>query len=116
MRFVFATVLIAHGVAHVVGFLGAWAPTRTTIVGNRLDLGTGWIKLVGLLWLAAAMCFGFAGVAAAVGATWWPTVAAAFAASSLILCLLQLPQTMFGVGLNLTLLILLSAGRHAGWF
>lgn len=115
MRFAFAALLIGHGIAHVVGFLGAWAPTRTTVVGNRVDLGPGWIKLVGLMWLAAALAFGFAGVAAVGGATWWPTVAAAFAASSLVLCLLQLPETRFGVALNIALLAALYGGRHAGW-
>jgi hypothetical protein len=115
MRFLVAAFLLGHGIAHVVGFLGAWAPTRTTIVGNRIDLGTSWIKLVGLMWLAFALGFGAIAIATTLDAPWWPRAALSLGAGSLVLCLLQLPETKFGVALNLALIILLSAGTRGGW-
>lgn len=116
MRFLVAAFLLGHGLAHVVGFFGAWAPTRTTIIGDRIDLGTGWIKLVGLMWLGFALAFGGVAIAAAFGLAWWTTVGLSLAAGSFVLCLLQLPETRFGVALNLALIVLLSAGTRAGWF
>ncbi len=115
MRFLLAAFLLAHGIAHVVGFLGAWAPTRTTIIGNRIDLGAGWIKLVGLLWLAGALGFGVAAIATVANVGWWPTLAMGLAASSLTLCVLQLPETKFGVILNVALIAALIGAQQAGW-
>lgn len=116
MRIALAVLLLAHGIAHIVGFLGAWAPTRTTIIGDRIDLGPGWIKLVGIMWLLGAVAFTIVGFATLMNLVWWPTVAASLVAASLVLCLLQLPETKFGVALNAGLLALLIAGRNAGWF
>jgi hypothetical protein len=107
MRIALAVFLLAHGIAHIVGFLGAWAPTRTTIIGNRIDLGPGWIKIVGLGWLLGALGFGAAAVSAALGIPWWPSLALGLALGSLALCLLQLPETKFGVILNLVLVVVL---------
>jgi hypothetical protein len=116
MRIALALFLFAHGLAHIVGFLGAWAPTRTTIIGDRIDLGAGWIKLVGVCWLLGAVLFAIAGFAVLMNATWWPTVTVSLAAASLVLCLLQLPETKFGVALNVALLAVLLIGRNAAWF
>lgn len=115
MRILLACLLIAHGVAHVVGFLGAWAPTRTTLIGDRIDLGTRWIKLVGLLWLAGAIGFGVAGVATLANAPWWSTAVMGLAGSSLTLCILQLPQTKVGIVLNAVIIAALVGGQRAGW-
>jgi hypothetical protein len=107
MRFALAALLAAHGVAHVVGFLGAWAPTRTTIFGDRIDLGPSWIKLVGFGWLLGALAFGAAAIAAVAGAAWWPSFALTVAIASLVLCILQLPETKFGLVLNVGIIALL---------
>jgi hypothetical protein len=116
MRIVLAAFLLAHGVAHIVGFLGAWAPTRTTIIGNQIDLGVGWIKLVGILWLLGAVGFGVAALGTVANAGWWPQVAMGLAGASLVLCLLQLPETKFGVVLNVVLIAALVGGHRAGWY
>lgn len=116
MRILLAAFLLAHGVAHIVGFLGAWAPTRTTVIGNRVDLGAGWIKLVGLMWLAGAIAFGIAAVATVANAAWWPAFTMGLAGASLTLCILQLPETRFGLVLNIVLITLLLGGQRAGWY
>jgi len=115
MRIFFAVFLLAHGVAHIVGFLGAWAPTRTTIIGNRIDLGPSWIKLVGLGWLLLALAFGATAVFTAFGGSDWTRLALAVSGTSLVLCILQLPETKFGVVLNVVLIVGLM-GQRAGWF
>ncbi len=116
MRILLAAFLLAHGVAHIVWFFGAWAPTRTTIVGNRVDLGASWIKLVGLLWLLGTITFSVAAVATLANASWWPAFTMGLAGASLTLCILQLPQTRFGVVLNIVLIAALIGGQHVGWF
>ncbi|MBA2543893.1 MAG: hypothetical protein H0V17_29885 [Deltaproteobacteria bacterium] len=115
MRIAFGAVLLLHGIAHIVGFLRAWAPTRTTIVGNRIDLGASRIRVVGLGWLLIAVAFGVAAVASLVGITGWPTFALVLTGVSLALCLLQLPETKIGVVLNVVLIAGLFYGQRAGW-
>ncbi|MBA2542249.1 MAG: hypothetical protein H0V17_21590 [Deltaproteobacteria bacterium] len=116
MRLIIATLLLAHGVAHIVGFRGAWAPTRTTVIGNRIDLGASWMRLVGLLWLVGAIAFGITAIAALGNAAWWQSAALGLTGASLTLCLLQLPETKFGVVLNLALVGVLVGGSRLGWF
>ena len=114
MRILLAAFILAHGVAHAVGFLGAWAPTRTTVA--RVGLGAGWIKLVGLMWLAGAIAFGIAAIATVANAAWWPALTIGLAGASLTPCILQLPPTRFGVALNIVLIALLLGGQRAGWY
>jgi hypothetical protein len=114
MRFGFSAFMLVHGIAHLVGFLGAWAPTRTTVIGDRVDLGTSWIKLVGIGWLVMAIGFAVTAFAAAIGAGGWPSWALGITLASLALCVLQLPETKIGLVLNVVLLGGLLALR-AGW-
>ncbi len=116
MRILLACLLLAHGVVHLVGFLGAWAPSRTPVAAHRADLGAGWSKLVGWLWLAGSIGFGIAAVGALAGAGWWPALAMGLAGGSLTLCVLQLPQTRFGIVMNISLIAALIGGHRVGWF
>jgi hypothetical protein len=75
MRFVFVTLLIGHGVAHIVGFVVPWKlmqmpemPYRTTILGGMMDVGDAGIRLMGVLWLSIGLAF--AVVAGGVAAGW----------------------------------------------
>ncbi len=116
MRSLLAVFLLAHGVAHLVGFFGAWAPARKTVSGNRVELGTSWSEVVGLMWLAGALLFSIAAVGTVANATWWPGFAMGLAGGSLTLCILQLPATRFGLVLNFTLITLLVGGQRVGWY
>lgn len=116
MRILLAAFLVLHGIAHLAGFFKAWAPTRTTIIGDRIDLGVSWIKLVGIAWVLMAFAFGGIAIAAIAGVASWPTFALAIAGASLTLCLLQLPETKFGVVLNVAVIAALLFGQRAGWF
>lgn len=104
MRILLALFLMAHGTAHVIGFLGAWAPART----NTMSWNT--------LWLAGAALFVVAALGTLVNAAWWPGLTMGLAGASLALCILQLPATRFGVALNLALIALLVGGQRAGWY
>ena len=68
MRFVIAFFLIAHGMAHLVGF---WCHRqlakprdfsyKTTIASGAIDVGDIGIRLVGIFWLLTAAAFVIAG-------------------------------------------------------
>jgi hypothetical protein len=110
MRFVFAALLIAHGVAHLVGFVVPWklvstaeVPYRTTILGGVADLGDAGMRAVGVVWLVAALAFVL--LAGAVLAGWnvklW--VFAMLALSS-VLCIVGWPEARVGLVVNAVLL------------
>lgn len=120
MHIAIALFLFAHGVAHLVGFSAAWAlsprkiPHLTTVVGGRFDVGESGIRVVGVLWVVAAVAFAVVAVGTALAAPWWPRAAIPVALGSLALCVLGWPEAKIGVALNLVVLVL--AAMALGWF
>ena len=120
MHIAFALFLFAHGVAHLVGFSAAWAlspakiPHLTTVVGGRFQVGESGIRVVGVLWVIAAVAFAVVAVGAALNTGWWPRAAVPVAMGSLGLCVLGWPEAKIGVALNLGIVVL--ASMAAGWF
>jgi len=119
MRLLLAAVLLAHGIAHVVGFVVPWkiivspeVPYRTTILS--VDVGPAGVRLIGIAWLAAA--FLFAALAASVlrNGAWWYEEAFVLVAFSIALCLLGLPESRPGFLANLIVVALLMLSRFAG--
>jgi hypothetical protein len=111
MRMILAILMVLHGVAHLPGFVNEWRlasleglPYRTTILAGRLDLGEQGIRVVGTLWLAAAIAFWAAGAGAFADRPWWIPVAALVALASLVLSLVELPEAKIGVLVNLVIL------------
>ncbi len=115
MRFALAALLIAHGVAHLVGFVVPWrlvstaeVPYRTTILGGVTDLGDAGARALGVVWLVAALAFVL--LAGAVLAGWnvrlW--VFAMLALSS-VLCVVGWPEARIGLVVNAVLLAALLA-------
>lgn len=103
--------LMLHGVAHAVGFTASWklvspaeAPFTTTILSGAVDVGPAGIRLIGVLWLAAA--------AAMIGAAvlvWRrsPRAAAAVVGAtgvSVAMCVVGLPASMIGLVIDLAIL------------
>jgi hypothetical protein len=118
MNLIAAFILLAHGIAHLVGFFAAWAllpmekvPHVTTVFGDRFDLGEVGIRVVGGFWLLAATAFVVAAAATAQRVAWWPGFTAAVTAASLILCVLNWPQARMGVYVNLAILAILMVAR-----
>jgi len=108
-----AAFFVAHGIAHVLGFLGSWrlgeftdAPSTTAILNGTIDVGDGGMRVVGVVWLAAAAAF----LAAAV-AMWRGNLraVAAFTVFSLVVCVVGLPAAIVGVWIDVAILIALAA-------
>ena len=123
MRIVLAVLMALHAVAHLPGFLVPWRlaslpemPYRTTVLAGRVDLGDAGIRVMGAAWLAAALAFGVAAVAASTGRPWWMAAATAAAVVSLGLSVLGLPAARIGIAVNLVILAALLAAPRLGWF
>lgn len=119
MRFVLAFFLVAHGVAHLVGVVSSWklvalaeVPYRTTVFAGRVDLGDAGIRVVGVLWLLAALAFVVAAIAVATQAAWAPHLTLAAASASLLLCTATWPETRIGVAVNVLVLLWLVVGAR----
>ena len=115
MRFALSALLLAHGVAHLVGFAVPWkllssaeVPYRTTILGGVIDVGDPGVRTLGVVWLIAALAFIL--LAGAVLAGWnvrlWTF---AMLALSMVLCVVGWPEARIGLVVNAVLLIVLLA-------
>ncbi len=112
MKIVAAILLLIHGLSHLPGFLGPWklspsVPYKTTILAGRLDVGAIGAKVVGALWLLLVIDFALVAWAAYVGAAWWPLGALAAASASLLLCLVDWPETRIGVAIDIALIVII---------
>jgi hypothetical protein len=115
MRFVLAVLLVAHGVAHLVGFVSSWklatlaeVPYRTAVFSGRVDVGDFGIRVMGVLWLFAALAFLVAAFAVATETGWAVRVTLAAVTASLILCVVGWPDARIGVAVNVGLALLLA--------
>lgn len=112
MRFAFAVFLVLHGIAHGVGFAGAWrlgefrdAPLDTTLLAGRVDVGVTGIRAMGILWLLTGIVFAVAGIGVWRSTEGWPLVTAGVAGFSLVMSVLGWPEARIGVALNVAILV-----------
>jgi hypothetical protein len=122
MRYALAMLLLVHGFAHTVGFVVPWkiasleeAPYKTTILYDKLDLGHIGIRLMGLLWLLAAIAFFAAGALVIARIGMWQPLTLGVAVWSLILCVLGLPESRIGIAVNVVILVFVIMGARLGW-
>jgi hypothetical protein len=122
MRMLLAVLLVAHGVAHLPGFLVSWQlrsfpemPYRTTIFGGAVDVGDSGVKATGLRWLVLSVLFVLAGAGTLMHATWWQPFVYAAVGLSTALCLVGWRDARLGLVANAVILLLLVIGVRAGW-
>jgi hypothetical protein len=113
MRSALAALLLAHGVAHLVGFVGAFqlsptVPAPARLLGGVATLEGPALRAFGLFWLLLALSFAATAVGALLEAEWWGPTTFWLAAVSAALCVLGLPSTGFGLLFNAGLLALLT--------
>jgi hypothetical protein len=119
IRIIVAILLVGHGLVHLPGFVVPWRlatleemPYKTTLLAGNLDVGATGIRLVGLLWLLAAVGFVVAGGAVFTQHPWWVAVTLGVTLFSLALCILGWPEARFGLLVNLAILAYLFFGRR----
>ena len=119
MRFVLAVLLVAHGIAHLVGFVSSWKlatlaelPYKTTVFSGHVDVGDAGIRVMGVLWLLAALAFLVAAFAVMTETSWAVRFTLAAVIASLILCMVGWPDARIGVAVNVGLALLLAIGAR----
>jgi hypothetical protein len=117
MRLALAVLLVAHGVAHLVGFVSSWnlatlaeLPYKTVVFSGRVDVGDAGIRVMGVLWLLAALAFLVAAFAVATETGWAVRFTLAAVIASLILCVVGWPDARIGVAVNVGLALLIATG------
>ena len=120
MQLALSLLLLAHGVAHLPGFLVAWGlasfpdlPYRTTVFGT-VDLGAVGVRLVGLGWLAAAGVFVALAAAVALRVEVPLVVLPLALGFSALLCAAGWPEARFGFVANAAIAAMLVAGERYG--
>ena len=106
----FAVLLLLHGFAHVVGFVGPWGLSnsvepQSTLLAGRISIGMTGMRALGVFWLGGALAFTFAAVGALRHAPWWPGFTFGTAVGSLVLCILSLPQSKIGIPINVAIIL-----------
>ena len=119
MRFVLAFFLLAHGVAHLVGFVSSWKlatlaelPYKTTVFSGRIDVGDAGIRVLGVVWLLTALAFLVAASGVATATDWASRFMLAAVIASLMLCVAGWPDARIGVAVNVGLVLLLAIGAR----
>ena len=112
MRIVFAVMLIGHGFAHLAGFFLSWRitedmPYKTTILARSVDVGDLGIRVVGVLWLLAALGFPVSAISFLMRASWWLPLTGITASFSFLLCVLEWPHARIGALVNVGIAALL---------
>ena len=114
MKIALVLFLVAHGFAHLVGFVVPWRisqmeemPYKTTVLNGSLNLGHIGIRIYGLCWLVLALAFFILAVTIFFYQTWWQTASNYSASISLILCLIGWPDARIGVVINFLIIILI---------
>lgn len=114
--------MFVHGFAHIVGFLVTWklvedkdSPYKTTILDGKLDLGDKGIRILGIGWLLLGMAFFLMTYAAIAETAWWRAATLYVTVLSLILSILNLPDTKYGLMANILLLLFLWIAPSMGW-
>jgi hypothetical protein len=82
-------------------------PYKTSVFSGFVNVGDTGIRMVGVVWLAAAVTYLIAGVALAMGASWSVPLASVITIISVALCLSAWPEARLGLAVNVALLLAL---------
>lgn len=120
-RLVLAFALLAHGVAHGVGFAGPWGlidgehvTFSRGLFGGRVRVGNVVLRVLGTIWLALAVGFSAAAIAVAARRPWGIDLALLLAPASVVMCIVHWPAARLGVAANAAVLAGLGAALYLG--
>jgi len=122
MHIALAVILFGHGFAHLVGFVVPWRiatlnemPYKTTVFAGLINVGDLGIRVIGILWLIAALAFAVSGIGVLARLSWWLPVTVIVAVFSFILCIIGWPDSRIGVFINVAIVAFLLVGKQMSW-
>jgi hypothetical protein len=122
MRVILVLLLLAHGIAHLPGFLVNWQlrsfpelPFRTTLFAGTLDVGLIGIRAVGVGWLLVAIAFDSLLSACCCGRDGGQPLAYGAVGASVLLTAAGWPEARLGLVANALVIVLIVAGQRFNW-
>ena len=122
MHIALAVILFGHGFAHLVGFVVPWRiatlkemPYKTTVFADSVNVGDLGIRVMGILWLIAALAFAVSSIGVLARLPWWLPVTVIVAVFSFFLCIIGWPDARFGLFINIALIAFLLVNKQTGW-
>jgi hypothetical protein len=116
-----AVVIALHGLVHVMGTVAylrfaevQGLPYKTTMFGDRWDLGEVGITVFGVLWGVAAVGFISSAIGLVFRRFWWRPVLYAMTSLSLALTVLDSSVAFAGLFINLMIVVFLIADSRFG--
>ncbi|QIP15133.1 hypothetical protein G8759_22165 [Spirosoma aureum] len=102
LRFLFASLLLIHGMIHVLGYVNQWVLNLGTQLGGKsmITLSAGMSKLLGILWLLTGLCYLVASTAYWLQRDWWLAVALVSTLLSQVLIFIYWPEAKAGTIVN----------------
>lgn len=114
IQIILAAAVAIHGLIHMLGFAAYWPlakiaelPYKTSLLGGRLELGAGGMRLYSLLWLLPALGFLVAGIALAARWPFWAPLMLASVLLSIVLCILDWGAAFRGAWIDVAILLIL---------
>lgn len=121
-RVILGTVLILHGLIHLLGVAAYWRLAEveglsygTRLLSGSLEGGETGAWVFGLLWLLGAIGFVVAGAAVLLLRPLWRSLTLGVAVLSPAITVLGRPDALFGVLVNLAILAYLLVGERRDW-
>jgi hypothetical protein len=121
LRYALTVLMLLHGVAHLPAFVTSWRlqalpdfPYHTQLLRGRLDVHDAGMRVLGSLWLLAALGFCLSSIAALANSPLWIPLGFGVALLSTALCILEWPLARVGLWVNLALLASLALAARFG--
>lgn len=107
-------IIFTHGLIHLIGVVVYWQlavvneiPYKTTLLGERWDIGETGTRIFGLLWLLGTFGFVVTAASMAFRTAWWQPVLLVTTLFSLVITILDWDAAKFGAITNIIILIIL---------
>jgi hypothetical protein len=120
VNFLIPVFLILHGLAHLVGFVGAFQLVpqivqQRSVFAGHVSIDDVAAKSFGVIWLLCGVGFTVAAAGAVFGTNWWPFLTLGLAPVSLLLSVTFWPEARLGLPINLLILGIMLFNRWSGW-
>jgi Family of unknown function (DUF6544) len=114
LQIILAIAVGIHGLIHLLGFVAYWPlakvvelPYKTSLLGGRLELGAGGMRLYSALWLLSALGFVIAAIALATKWPSWAPLMLGAVLLSIVVCIPDWGAAFRGVWIDVVLLLVL---------